>query len=413
MVSILAVPAFCQAQEVSLTLDEAVTFALRENRDILLKAEDVKKAKFRISEAQAGVFPGLNAAAGWYDTRGLYSKDVGGYTAQVGVKQILYKGGKIVSAIKASEYAYTATEAILDKARQDVVFNVKKVFYTAALSEELIGINKGILDNTKEHQDFIQARYKQGQASRSDALRMRSSVSDVAQAYKAAVNQHEAALQVLRNLLYLDNNIEIKPQAAFAYSAQDVAYDKAFIKAMQNRPEIRQLDAQEKASVQNVKVARADSRPSVFASWDYYSRSTALTGTSRGWNDYNIVGITVSWPVFDGWLTKARVEQALVDVKQSQLLKEQANKDIALDVKTAYLEFRNALDGIGAREDQVAVYKDTYEVIQKQYKEGLASQLDLHDALQAYHIALFNETQAIYDYMIAKIQFDRATGGVI
>ncbi len=100
-----------------MTLDEAITIALRDNRDVLLKAEDVKKAKAKIAEAESILFPILNLSAGWTDTRGLYTKDVGAYSAQVGVKQILYHGGKIINAIKVNEYSYIGTEAVLDKTK--------------------------------------------------------------------------------------------------------------------------------------------------------------------------------------------------------------------------------------------------------------------------------------------------------
>ena len=88
-------PYALRAEEVSLALEQAIAIALRDNRDILLKSEDVKKAKLKIAEAEASLFPALNFTGGWTDTRGYYSKDLTQTTAQLTLKQALTKAGKL------------------------------------------------------------------------------------------------------------------------------------------------------------------------------------------------------------------------------------------------------------------------------------------------------------------------------
>jgi outer membrane protein TolC len=50
--------------------------------------------------------------------------------------------------------------------------------------------------------------------------------------------------------------------------------------------------------------------------------------------------------------------------------------------------------------------------VQEKYKKGLSSLLDSSDAALKYAISLFNRKQAIYDYIVAKFNFDKATGGM-
>jgi UDP-N-acetylenolpyruvoylglucosamine reductase len=47
-------------------------------------------------------------------------------------------------------------------------------------------------------------------------------------------------------------------------------------------------------------------------------------------------------------------------------------------------------------------------VIEEKHKVGFASSLDLNDASLGYRVSLFNQKQAIYDYLIAKASFDKA-----
>ena len=410
IIFIFFTPYILRAEEIPLALDQAIAIALRDNRDILLKAEDVKKAKLKIAEAEASLFPTLSFTGGWTDTRQLYSKDLAQTTTQATLKQYLYKGGKIINTIQLNEHGLTVAQAILDKTKLEIILNLKKAFYTLLLSNEFVDLNKGILANTQGHLDFLGARYQNGQASESDVLKVEASLEGVKEAYEASLNQVEAAQILLNNLLYLDKDTKIKPDAQFNYEAQEVAYDEAFLKAMRMRPEIRQFEAQTKASQKAVQIAKADNRPSIYASWDYYSRSHLAGDTTREWNDYNVIGLTFSWPIFDGWATKAKVEQAIVDLKEVQLTKEKTIADIALELKNAYLDLKNAIAKMKSTQSEVRVYKDTLSVVQDKYKAGIASSLDFNDTSLGYEVSLFNQKEAVYDYVLAKARFDKATG---
>ncbi|MDD5347378.1 MAG: TolC family protein [Candidatus Omnitrophica bacterium] len=407
----LALPLAAHAAEVSLTLDEAITIALRDNPDVLLKAEDLKKAKAQIAEATASLYPSLSVSGSWTDTRGLYAEDVDAYSGHIGAKQLLYKGGQVMAAIKIGEYNYKATEAALDAARQYTVYATKSAFYALMLAEKYAVLNKDIVANTAAHQAVIEARFKSGEASESDRIRMRASLADTSQAYEASRNQVQAAQALLNNLLSFEKDVVIRPAGGFSYEARDVALDEAFLKALKERPEIRQLDAQLEMARQNIEVARANARPNVYASWDYYASSRLAASTTRNNNDYNIIGITVSWPVFDGWLTKAKVDQALIGVKSTQLTRDKTAKAVALDVRTAYLELATALAKTRSVAEETRVYEDNFVVIRQQYNAGIASALDTEDAQLGLTVAQFNKIIADYDYLIAQARFDRATGG--
>jgi len=218
---------------------------------------------------------------------------------------------------------------------------------------------------------------------------------------------------VLNNLLYLDKDTRIVPIAEFKYIPQEVAYDEGFLKAMSNRPEIRQYEAQVKASQKAIEIAKAGSRPDVYASWDYYSRSHTSNTASKNWNDYNTVGLTFSWPIFDSWSTKAKVEQAIVDLKQAQLLKEKNTRNIIAELKNAYLDLKDAIAKIKSSESDLKVYNDYLSEIKDKYTQGISSSLELSDARIKYEVSAFNQKQAIYDYIIANESFAKATGGIL
>lgn len=402
------------AEEVPLSLDEAVAIALRDNRDILLKAEEVRKAKAKIQEAQAGFWPTLTFSGGWMKTRGYYSKDISQSSTQTTVKQYLYRGGKTISTLRYNGYNFEAASAVLDKTKLEVALSVKKAFYALLLARELTQVNRNIVENTREHLAVTKKRYAYGQSSHSDILAIQNSLKEVEKVYELSLNQAESAGVLLNNLLFLDKETMIAPEEEFAYEPKEIAYDEAFLKAMGSRPEIRQYENQIKAARQAIEIAKADTRPSIYASWDYYTKShiATLTGLNRNWNDHNIIGLTFSWPVFDGFAAKAKVEQAMADVKEAQLLKEKTVNDIALELKNSYIALKDSIAKINFAESDEKVYSDTLATAKQRYEKGIASTLDISDAYLKHAISLFNRKEAIYDYLIAKSSFEKAAGGM-
>lgn len=410
--SFLSFAAAAAGQEVTLGEEEAVAIALRDNRDLLLKEAEVSKAKLKIAEAHALLLPELTLTGSWSKTRGYYAKDFSSSSAQATLKEYIYRGGATVNTLKYNGYAFEIAKSVLDKTKLELALNVRKAFYTYLLAEELVRVNQGIVENTQEHLSLVKERFSCGEASETDLRALGESLSNVQAEYQSALSQRESARLLLFNLLNLDRDAKVRPAGEFIYKDAEIAYDEAFLSAMQKRPEIRQLDQQAEADRRSVELAKAGNRPSIYASWDYYSRSHAALGTSKNWNDYNVVGLTFSWPVFDGWETKAKVEQALVALSQTKLMKEKTVQDIALELKDAYLGLKDAIARIRSSQAQVTLQEDICAQIKYKYGKGIASALDVHDATLACEVARFGHKQTIYDYIVSKAAFEKATGGM-
>ncbi len=407
----LANGAWAQA-DISLTLDDAIAFALRDNRDVLIKAEDVSKAQAKLKESRSGLYPSLTATGSWQYYRGYYSKDLGMSSAQFSFKQNIYTAGKTVNTIKASEYGIEVAQALLDAAKINLVLNVKKAFYALFIARELAAVNQALLVNSENHLQSSRKRYASGEVPESDILAIEASLTNLEEAYASAVNQVETGQNTLRNILYLQDDSLITPDGELDYELQDVAYEEAFVKALSKRPELKQYQAQIEANKRTVEAAKAGNRPTISASWDYYSRSHQLASGGKNWNDNNTIGFTVSWPIFDGWATRAKVEQAIVDVKEAQLLKERTTQDIRLELKNTYLDLKSALAQLATVEAQARLYNDQYQITQDKYAKGITSTLDVDDAFVRYAVSLFNKKMAAYDYILAQAAFDKAIGGM-
>lgn len=406
-------PAFVAAEEkIYLSLDEAVVIALRDNREVLLNQEKLRKAKLEIEEAKSTFLPEINLSSAASRTRGLYRKDITNYSFQAGIKQYLYRGGKSVNTIKQARYEENVQAAVFDKAVSDAILKVKAAFFTLSLAKEFTRLNKTIFENAREHFETASIRYKKGEAPESDLLKAQYSLTSSQSLCEESIHQQESAEALLKNILYLEESAAVDIKGDFGYTHREVAIDEAILKALKMRPEIRQYEARINADKASVEIAKAGNRPDIYGSFDYYSRSTtSLTfSPSKGWQDYNLAGLSLSWPVFDGWASKYKVEEAINNLRQSQIMQAQARADIATQVKESYLSLKSAITKLMPREENIKVYADNLKVIQERYKEGIASELDLKDAGLALLISQFNQKQASYDYLLAEAKLDNAMG---
>ncbi len=400
------------AEELMLTLDEAITLALRDNRSIRLQAQDVARIKAQLASDKSELWPTLTFAGTQQYDKGYYPADMSSTITQTSIRQYLYKGGSITNQIEKTKYDMQAAQAITIKARHEIILTVTKTFCATLLAQEYARLNKAIMDNTQQHLEFVSARYQKGLASENDVLRLKNSLENVTVVYYESLDQVSSLKAILRNVLYLENDIVLSLTGALAYEPRDFLYDESFLEALAGRPEIKEFEARERSGIKAVEIAKADGRPTIHASWDYYSRSHILSTASKNWNDNMVIGVTFSWPVFDGWGTKAKVDQAIADLKQAQLLKEKTIKDIALELKQAYLILKGSMSRLQAVEAELAWYENSIKKVVAQYEKGEASQLDLSDAQIGRDISIFKKTQATYDYLVAHADFLKATGGL-
>lgn len=403
------------AEEIVLTLEEALLIGLRQNYDVLLKEKQIRMAKEKIEQAKGALLPSLGAYFNIIHNRQLYSKNYTQANASLNAKQVLYSGGRIINTIKLTENNFEIAQAILDQTKKQTIYNIAKAFYSLLLTEELIRLNKDILENTQEHLKTLELRYQNGQASELEVLKIKDSLKKIEEALKLSLNQAISGQEFLKNLLNLDNQIRLKAQGKFEYPAQqEIALDQALLTALSQRPEIKQYEAQIKSAEKKAKIAKGENQPTIFAAWDYYARShsSGVSGVNKNPNDYQTLGLTLSWPVFDGWQTKNRIQEALLEIQQSQIAKEKLLKDIKLELQNAYLKLKNALEQIKTKETESETYAANLKSIQEKYAQGIASHLDLADAQLQNNIASFNKIEAIYQYLVAKLDFEKATGGI-
>ena len=414
----------------NLTLNQAITIALEKSWDIQIANEDVKKAEEQINEAYANAFPRLEFSGRYIRnikspvlfipantpfnesdrtlTIELGSKN--SYDLGISISQVIYNQ-KVNTAIQiASEYS-NYSKFGEKSTKQQIINSVKKAFYNVLLMQELLVVSNQNYGVAKATLDNVSALYKQGVVSEYDFLRSEVQVANVQPMVIQTENNLELMKNYLKNLLALDLEQPIKLIGEFTFEeVPSSLIDQYSIEAIDNNPLINQLKVQSSLLEKNITIQRSDYFPTLafFGQYQFQSQDNTFKFKDYYWAKTFFVGLQLSYTLFDGFSRGARIEQAVIDKQKVDLSRMKYEETLKIQILQAKMKMNEAKKRITAQEKSLQQAEKALKIAQSRYKNGVGTQLELIDTQAALTFAKTNYVQAIYDYLIAKSDWEYA-----
>jgi len=192
------------------------------------------------------------------------------------------------------------------------------------------------------------------------------------------------------------------------YRKYDLSLSDCTAYALENRADAAMADYAVKQAESAKKSAKAGWLPTVNASVmkELDTKDPFRHKTNDRWS----AGLTASWNVFDGGITRAQVNQADAAITRAQEAAAQTREQIQLDVQSAFLDLQAAEKNIGTTQVAVALGEENYKIAQVRYSAGVGTNLDVMDASRKLTEARSNYFTALYNYNTAKASLDRYMG---
>ncbi|MGA9363118.1 MAG: TolC family protein [Bacteroidota bacterium] len=421
-----------QVQPLVLTLEQAISLALERNRDVLIAEQDRYKADAQIGEAKSGAFPQVSFSGQYernvkpsvlflppgsaFNTTGsVMTIKLGSdnsYTAGLQLSQTLFSP-KLRTAIDIAEDYQEFTQKSYEGTTQDVVLGVKRAFYAVMLAQRLVDVSREGLEVAKANYENVRSLYNHGAAAEYDFLRAEVQVASTEPMLIQAENNLELAKNALKNLLAVDlkQEIEVKGDFIYAETPADLV-QQANSAALEKNPTIRQLALQESILQKNIDIERADYFPtlSLFGSYQWQTQDNSFRLRDYTWAQSLVVGVQVSYSLFNGFRTSSRAEQASIDRQKVQYTRLKAEEGLSIQILQAQLNMEEAKKRIAAQEKSISQAEKALAIAQTRYKSGVGTQLELLDTEAALTRTQTNYAQAVYDFLIAKAEWERAVG---
>jgi outer membrane protein len=419
-------------QRMEITLERALELAVRQNRDIQIADQDRVKADAQVAEARAGAFPQLNVAATYTrniknpvlfippntpinpspNTQTFELGSANAYVAGATLSQALFNFRVGVAMDIATLYADYIDRAY-ETTREDVILQTKKAFYTALFMKELVRANREGLDVVRANLDNVRAQHTNGTAAEFDLLRAEVQVANTEPLVIASENSLLLAQNALKNVLSLPLDQEIDVKGDLVY--QDLPQDTLALRgreAMSTSPVIAQLALQESLLKKNITVERAGYFPTLNlnGSYQWQSQDNTFRFKDYLWANSLNVGLTLSIPIFDGFRTSARTEQATVDHQKVVTALQKAVEGLQLRIQSLELRMAEAKKRIEGQERSLGQALKAVHIAQTRVTSGVGTQLELMDTQVAMTRTQTNYAQAIYDFLVARAEWENAVG---
>jgi outer membrane protein TolC len=413
-----------------LTLDDAIKKALDKNWDVQISRKDIDKSQEQINEAYANAFPKIEFTGKYIrniklpvlfippnpafnptdQTLQIELGSKNSFDAALTMSQVIYNQ-KVNTAIQiAGEYSSFSKEG--DRgARNDLALNVKKAFYNVLLMKKLVNVSRDGYQVAKANYDNVKALFNKGVSSEYDFLRAEVQLANSEPGLIQAENALVLAKNYIKNLLALDikNPIEVIGELKYDESSSDLVNSKN-IEAVDNHPLVKQLAIEESLLDKNVTIQRSDYFPSLsfFGQYDFQTQDNSFDLKNYNWAKSFMVGLQLNYTLFDGFSRGSRVEQAIIDKDKVMLTRRKAEEGLKIQILQSGLKMEEAKKRIKAQEKNLEQADKTIRISQTRYKNGVGTQLELIDTQAAFTFAQTNYAQAIYDYLVAKAEWENA-----
>jgi outer membrane protein TolC len=250
-----------------------------------------------------------------------------------------------------------------------------------------------------------------GKVTPDNVLRARAERSSIVQQRDAAVQLADAARQQLNYLVgrELNSPLTLMADSALRFGERFAArenVENAQSSAQSQREELQQFDRSADAIDGQRRIARAAFLPSVNLAVDYGFQGNAIRIGRK--TDFTVASVVLSWNLFNGGQDRARIEEAQLDRAQLAARRGDAARGIALQVRVSHDAAAVARAAITTATDRLLSATRTFELVQRRYSEGLASQLELLDARTALTAAQLNRLITTYDFYQRVVEYERA-----
>lgn len=427
---LLLAGSFAVAQPRTLRLEDAISLAIDNNRDLEISRLEMDKASYQVSEAYGTALPSISAGGTYTRTLkkpvfflparfmdpnagdGVIPVEIGSdnsYNFGFEASQVLFNAA-VFTGVGTAKIYEDASKHMYTETYNKTVSDVKKAFYGVLLAKDVLTLMKASLQNAEDNLRNVEVMQEQGVVSEYDLIRARVQTDNIRPKVIESERNVTLATNGLKLLLGLGpaEAIEVAGELDFV-PAEDVMVSRAEELVVEKNAALRALRDQGRVNEKLVTIYKSESLPtlSAFGNYRWLAENDALGRIST--NDFvstSQVGVTLSFNLFNGLQTRARVNQAEIDYMKSQEQLSATRDALLTNAQNIRYRLEEAQRRLESQNRTVEQAEKGYRIATTRYQSGSGTQLEVNDADLALLQARVNRVQAIYDYSVAKADLE-------
>jgi len=443
----IAAPAEEQAVETEqtaparLTVASAIEQALQQRPLLDAGEARIGAARARVTQARSTRYPQITIQASVTDgPLGSPPLGLGGlvgtplkthYGGSLNVTQILLDWGRTHNTIRARQQEAESARESLRADENRVTLEVQLAYYQALQAQRLLGINRQILTQRQLVARQAEIMRENGLATRLDVDFAALQVSQAELAVVRSENDIQSAFAALGTAMGVDVPPTTPLEDVVGASIQETGDRRQesrtpnpepgtlnpqhstlntqplIATALRQRPEVRQLEAQARASERLAEAARAGNRPYITS-----AASLGKINPPRIAPDDKIysVGAGLTVPIFTGGLVRGQVDEALRAAAVARANLQEMENQIRQQVITALANLAASEQSLKVATAQRMLAQDALNLATQRFEAQLGTIVELNQAQVGFAQAQNDYVRALYDRELALAALNYATG---
>ncbi|MCD0464168.1 TolC family protein [Flavobacterium sp. ENC] len=420
------------AQVKTLTLKDALTYALQNKADAKKSKLEVENSEYKIQEVRSRALPQISANGNLTYNPVIQTTVIDGAgfgapgttiqaafgqkwtsTAGLSLTQAIFDQS-VFTGLKAAKSTREFYQINNQLTEEQVIERVANNYYAVFVQKERLVLLDSNYVNTTKVRDIVKGQFDNGLAKKIDLDRIVVKMSNIDTERQQIKNQITLQENALKFYMGMPIETEIDmPKEEFEVIPAALT-EQANV---ENRTEYLLLKKQEELLVYNKKAVEAGYYPtlSLTAGYNYIGQGPEFPWFAKPkdgvyWSDYSAIGLNLHVPIFTGFGTRAKVRQADVQIRSLQEDMKDTKLSLDLDYRNAIAQIDDNLVTIENQKENMRLAKEILDNTKNNYLQGLASLTDLLDSENASLEAQNNYTRAVLNYKIAEVALIKSKG---
>jgi len=426
---LLAVPLSAGAEDIIkkdelLNLQRCVEIAVIRHPTILAGQNNVSASQSRVGQAQSNYYPQIDLSGAYSrikpitGAQRLVSTGIDGtsaanvtksfdqFSGSVSLSQNIYDFGRTSSQVDIQRFNLDASSSNLETTIEQVIFNVKQAYYGVLQAQRNRVVAQDTVKQFQLHLDQAKAFYEVGTHPKYDVTKAEVDLSNAKLALIRSENTLKVSKVTLNNTMGVPDAPDYAVEDNLAYEKYEIELPRAIETAYKNRPDLKAAVATSRSFERSIDFAKTGYYPVLTGNAQYDRSDTIFFPSGEGWS----AGVALTFPIFNGFLTKNQVEEAKSNLGVAKANEETLRQSILLDVQQAYLNLLVAGESISNTELTVKQATENLDIANGRYAAGVGNPIEVSDAEVSLAVAKTANNQALYDYKVARASLERAMG---
>lgn len=402
-----------EGKTLRLSLAEAEQFAVEHNKTMRNAELDVKKAELEHWKTLSTMLPQVKAGFDYQNMLG-YTMNMGGFSIPLNpngtfslTASMALTGAQIVGTT-LQRISQEMSDITREQTEQTTRANVKNVYVSILVMEQTVELLDSSMSNLSRLAATAQNAVDAGASEQVDADKLQVQVATM----QNNITSTRRQLELLRNTLLLQLGADVADTVKLTTTLEQVLDLDAAARLLAENFDIHRnydyqlLQQSEKLAKRNVTMAYMDFTPTLSAYYQYSSKT--YFGAEEGMNmtPPNMVGASVSVPIFSSGTRTANVKSAKISYQEAVNSKQQAEDGLKVQYNQLRYDLASALESYDIQRRTLELSRKVFGNVTEKYKYGRASSLEVTTASSDIITAQSNYIQAVMSVVSAQIEIE-------